>query len=711
MAGSNFMLSDLIGTCAALFLFSLFLLVPGYVCGWLIDALGFRRRTVLARLAISAPLSIGISPLLAYLSWHWSRAAVWAVFGAMWMGFLGLVFHESRVGFHPPGVSRQRVAFLAISLGWIVVGTLCVIDLQFNQRLYFSFLAYDYSLRSAVTASISRSGIPPHNPYFFPGRPFVLRYHYFWFILCSLVSQLGGTLVSSRQAVMAGTLWSGIGIIAIISLYLRFFQPSGPINLDRRMFIGMGLLGVTGLNILPIALLDFFVHNFYPTSTAVFSWTSGVLWAPHHAAGSAACLTGFLLLWYRRDLPATRRDVVTCVGAGAMFASALGLSVYVTFVFAVFSTIWLLVSWVKKRYHEAGLMCAAGLFSLVFALPYIFELLGGSAHQSAGGGPFLQLAIRSFPLTDGLIAGSRQTSRWFVTAANVMLLPLNYLMELGFFLVVGFLQWKKMRVDGKLFGHPELCGFILAATSIVVCTFLRSGIITANDLGIRGLIIAQFVFLIWAVEFVQRGLLTQHVAAESRQRPVFQFNQDRKNLLVAMVVLGVAGTINDLCVSRFLPMIEDATNIPGYRWRSPDHNLGKRTYALRQLYEELKRKLPETAVMQHNPRTNPGDLFQGLYADRQLAAETLQCGTVFGGDPLLCRQIIGPIDDLFEKPGAVDAAQVDASCKALSINALIVKDTDAVWADKNSWVWKRQPLIANPHARAFLCSSADSTVK
>ena len=126
------------------------------------------------------------------------------------------------------------------------------------------------------------------------------------------------------------------------------------------------------------------------------------------------------------------------------------------------------------------------------------------------------------------------------------------------------------------------------------------------------------------------------------------------------------------------------------------------------MYEELKAKLPQTAVIQHNPDVEPGELAHGLYADRQLAAETLACGTVFGGDSVSCSQMIGRICDLFEKPEAVAADQVDTACQDLSIDALIVKDTDPVWDEKKSWVWRKKPVLANRYARAFVCGrSAD----
>ena len=74
----------------------------------------------------------------------------------------------------------------------------------------------------------------------------------------------------------------------------------------------------------------------------------------------------------------------------------------------------------------------------------------------------------------------------------------------------------------------------------------------------------------------------------------------------------------------------------------------------------------------------------------------------------MCNGIISPINEVFEKPGALGVDRIDAVCKTLSIDALVVKDTDKVWADKNGWVWKTQPVIANDYARAFLCGRGDT---
>ncbi len=651
---TNFMVLDLIGTSVGFLLFPLFVLVPGYVCGWFVDALGFRHRTLLARLAISVPLSIGISPILAYLLWHWSLLAVWAVFGAIWVGFLALLFHERRLWLRRPALSKGRIAFLAIAAGWIALGMFCVIDLQFGKRLYFPLIAYDYTLRTAITAAITRSGIPPHNPYFFPGQPVFLRYHYFWFILCSLVSQIGRAVVSPRQAMLAGTLWSGIGLIAVIPLYLRFFQPKGPIHLEKRMLIGVGLLSVAGLNIVPIALLEVFVRRLFLTDTEVAPWISQVLWAPHHVAALVACLIGFLLLWHRRDSPSAFDIFRTSSGSGLAFASAVGLSVYVAFVFAVFLAAWAAVTTFRKQLREAALICSAGVLACMLSGLYIFELLGGHANQSAGGGRFLQFTVRSFPISQIFISKSQGLEGWLIPVLNASVLPLNYLLGLGFFLLVGFLQWRRMRTHKNFFGHREVCGFMLATVSILLCTFLRSGVITSNDLGKRGIMVAQFMLLIWGAELVAEVPLARRGNRAAVLWDQLRLGRDLRYVLLTALALGLAGTLNDLFVLRSLPIMADAAAVPMLKWLSPDHNLGSRTYALRQFYGNLNGRLPQTAVIQHNPDTDPGDLPFGLYADHQLAAETLGCGTVFGGDPASCARIIRRTNDLFEATRVAD---------------------------------------------------------
>ena len=122
----------------------------------------------------------------------------------------------------------------------------------------------------------------------------------------------------------------------------------------------------------------------------VASWMDSVLWNPHHVSALIVCLLGFLLLWNVRS--ASWRDrIVAVLIAGAAFASACGLSVFVTFTFAVFMAAWLLVTLHEQQWLMAGLLSLSGMLAVCFALPLLKMLLA-----PAGAGGFATFGIRPF---------------------------------------------------------------------------------------------------------------------------------------------------------------------------------------------------------------------------------------------------------------------------------------------------------------------------
>ena len=61
---SNFMMQDLIAISAAFFLYGLFAFVPGYVLGWLLHVLQFRRRLEAGRGPHSRVTAFGRSKIM-----------------------------------------------------------------------------------------------------------------------------------------------------------------------------------------------------------------------------------------------------------------------------------------------------------------------------------------------------------------------------------------------------------------------------------------------------------------------------------------------------------------------------------------------------------------------------------------------------------------------------------------------------------------------
>jgi hypothetical protein len=699
----NFTARDIAATSVAFVLLGLFLVVPGYVVGSLLDVFSFHRRSLLARLAIAISLSVAVVPILTYLNWRWVPAAPWAVCAAAWAVFPVLLARyvrwptvaHRRLSPHRR-LSKERKVVLAIVAGWIVVGTLCLVDMQIGNRLYFHVASLDYTLRAAFTAAIARTGVPPLNPFFYPGHGYVMRYHYFWYMLGGLVDRFGGALVTGRIAVIAGALWSGIALLAVVSLYARFFRREMAGNRDRQVLVAVSLLSVTGLDIVPNAMICIFMRRLNATSEwwneQVTSWINSVFWEPHTIVALVACATGLLVVWDGAKRPEPWVRISSTVICGVAFASAFGLSIYVTFVYGVFLAAWVVTLFFRGCRREATMNCMAGILALLLASPYLVEVLSGGG--SADGKAPISFAVRAFYIAEALVDSAGP--RWHTVLADTLALPLNYFLEFGFFFVVGIKQWKRIRQQGK-WTDEDAFGMVMLATSLIICSFFRSNTIANNDLGWRSALLAQFVLLIWAADLWEDDL--------------FPVGRRWSSAVGVMLILGAAPIVYDVTMLRIYPVLSDDLAIPRYNWLAADHKLGERTFALRQTYERLGTLLPKRAIVQQNPNAVPEDLFYGLYADRQMAAEGGACGTVFGGPPALCPGILMPINELFSPSAHLSYTQVEGICRELSIDTVVVKDTDGIWGETGSWVWKTEPLIANGYSRAFLCGAANVNKK
>ena len=202
-------------------------------------------------------------------------------------------------------------------------------------------------------------------------------------MLCGCVGRMGGSLFGARIAVIAGTLWSGIGLVAVIALYT---QLCGELrNRDRRMLMAVALLGVTGLDIVPLVIRLLLSGRFDASSEwwnePVLSWVNSVFWQPHSIAALVACITGLLAIREKR--------LDGAIVAGAAFASAAGLSIYVTFVFAVFVVVWLVM--LRFRSRE---IWVAGVVGIALGASYLSELFRGSGGAGADSGGSSALPIQ-----------------------------------------------------------------------------------------------------------------------------------------------------------------------------------------------------------------------------------------------------------------------------------------------------------------------------
>lgn len=689
----NFTLTDISASIAAVCLFPLFVLIPGYVVAWLLDLFDFRRRTMLFRLTLSVPLSIAIVPIWSYLAGrYFSMTAVWALYAASWASLAVLVFrgrHEAAPR-SAPGAWRMAATILSI---WGALALFSLVDLQLGGKLYYSTIALDYSVRTQFIHAISTTGVPPLNPFFFPGHGELLRYHYFWLIPCSMVDVAGGALVGPREAWIGGAIWCGAGFLATVALFFRLAVYQGPETFRRRTLIGVLLLGVTGLDILPNALLwrmysTGLTPSILPTvewwneQVDGFTWTA--LWEAHHLAALVACLMTFLLLSEAPRHAGVARWKYACA-AGVALASSVGASIYIAFVFGAFLALWTVVTVVRKWRAETATLLVAGALCAGLALPYLLSMMGGAA-PGGGGLPFT-FCVRRFFFVDNILTAHGLGQAWRLAVVNGALLPLNYLLELGFFLAAGWLWWRRRRARGEPLSRVHLAIGLMAGSSLAICTFLRSTVIDNNDLGWRGFLVAQFGLLLWSVD----------VLSDRRYK--------RNAVLTVMLALGAAGTIYDVFMLRLYPVLADRGALPHLVWMSPDRNLGERNYALREAYEWVRASTAADAILQFSPRVVWQDTPGFLYANRQIAAGDQGCLAGFGGDASLCGPMIATADRLFPERGQ-PAPPSSEACGSLGASVLIAKDTDAVWSVRDSWVWRERPVYANERVRVFGCGKS-----
>jgi len=514
--------------------------------------------------------------------------------------------------------------------------------------------------------------------------------------VCALPERLVG--LPGRACFDASVVWSGFGLAAIIPLFLKhFFRETNALR--RKSLIGISLLLVTGLDLIPYSLSCFSRHRFFADlewwdPNQVTSWLDSLVWVPHHVAALTACMAGLLILSTLDESAGMRERGWAAVISGLAFASAAGLSVLVTFTFAVFAILWTIILLAQRHIRDSVTYAAAGGLALVLSLPYLSDL----RTVSSIGQQFAVFAIRDFPDAMEWLEGLGLHG-FTLDFARLPILILLYILELGFFLWVGVLRFKRELLGGEALTQQRRAAWVMLASCLLVVSALQSdpAATANNDLGFRGILPVQFVLLLWAAPLVHDLFASQGSAPVLR--PMW------KGLLVCSLVLGALGTVCQLVILRcYAPLVDS-----GRLERSEDYfglspALGKRIYALRDGLEGIDQATRPTSVLQYNPASISVWLIH-LYSTRQAAAGDENCVSLFGGDPEKCQQAMPYLMAAFNSPAEVRGGDLDRLCDRFSVNVMVATEADPVWHDSSSWVWSRKPLVANKSVRGIACGT------
>ena len=679
--------------------FLLFFFTPGYGFAWSTDLFRFRSRSTAEQILLSIPISLVVSAMLTNLAGRYLP-------GSVIMGVFLLVAAAVAVGCflkwkrrrvdEPKRMRTTTKIALLLAVLWMLIVIASLVDLQFGQKLYVSATLYDQAVRVAFVSSAMRSGPPPVNPFSYLGFAPTARYYYYWYVLCSYPARLAH--IGPRYALDASPVWAGFSLAALIPLYLKdFFGVTR--NLRRKSVVGFFLLSITGLDLIPtlyLAVHSKVVHAdmewWDPTQIA--TWPDSLLWVPHHVASIVACFIGLLALWSVQkkkdgETASFAARSVACMFAALAFAAAAGLSVYVTFTFAIFLVLWPFRLLYKRSFSDFFLYLMAGILTYLLSKPYLNDLHspGVVGAPGAAGSGFTAFGLRTLPH----IFAVRGFAHSFFPALLAVLVV--YLLEFGFFVIVAYERLKQDIGNWSSLSEAEIACWFLALVTMTSLTFIRSTVIGNNDLAFRSAMIVQFVLLLWGSIYLDDWIFAKSNSREWRGRLL-------NGAVWTTLALGFCGTTYGLVMLRTYAMLDDAGHIPHpAAWLPAPPNVGTYMFDIRQAYNYLDRTLPKYAIVQYNPMTDHY-LPLLMYSRFQSVDAFPDCGTEFGGDVSLCAPAQNALIDLFNKPGTYDIQNV---CKQLSIDVLVARKTDPAWNDPSSWVWTNRPVVSNPYIRAFRC--------
>src|SRR6185312_13982408 len=249
----------------------------------------------------------------------------------------------------------------------------------------------------------------------------------------------------------------------------------------------------------------------------------------------------------------------------------------------------------------------------------------------------------------------------------------------GLYAVAALLWLRHVRRVGWSVNDKLVAAFTVS--SLVLVSFSRS-LMGSNDLGFRSVLPAQFFLLLCAVRVLRVGQ-TDSPFRLTRYSPAVS------QLLLICAVLGLATTVWGWCGNRLHHLVapDSYQQTPAYR------------YQAREAYEFLQRKLPASAITQHNPDREVNLPF-GLYGERQVVAADWFHGPLFSINPQKYANTEKAIAPIFQPDASVP--QIEDIASRYSIAALIVDSSDPVWADRQSWTWRLKPDLVEDSVRVFL---------
>jgi hypothetical protein len=717
----NFTAPEIFQTYWAIAAGAIFFMAPGYLLGVASGFFDFNNRSgreqTLWSVALSTPTSLVLAEFLGRtIGISWTLGCFLLIALAAAAGFLS---RRRLVASSHPLHNRSFAVAVGIAVALAIVLPLETTDIQIGHRLFQSTVMYDWAVRVPVVRA-AIEGVPPVNPLSaLTGHASPLHYYYFWYVLVAQLCRAAH--VDARAGLAASTVWAAFDFLAVLFLCLKYFvgirerlQASCLTAMLAGCVMGLDLIPALIMLVLPGVGLNIEMEWWHPDRSP--SWLSTFLYAPHHIAGIACCMLGFLAIASTADGPATdspakRRNIwlLHSLIAGFCFGAAAGTSTFVTLVFAIVCLLWAIRAVVKQEWITLATLALSAVIAYIPTRSFLHEMgTGGPAGHALTKFALRNSEFVALTLSKHHIAQHHLLLNYAIRTPAILLLTFA---EFGFFTFVFFHQLRR-----DFFRHRALSRYAQAMWTIfcgagIVAFFVSSGVDGPNDLGMHAGMILKLVLLLWATPWLDELY---------RRRSEFRDLSSENKILVAVAAatfaIGLGGSLYQAILERTLFAAQEIGILHKKMDTYPVTGLSYKLYDVRDAYQQAARLLPAQSILQFNPES-PLQPALGLYATRQLAASDLKCGTPFGGDETLCHQIYPSLRAVFGRDdetksttqparSTVNLTDLDALCRNLSISAAIATSSDPVWSDEQSWVWKRSPLYANRSVRFIPCGTA-----
>lgn len=678
---------------AFLLLVPLFLF-PGYILGESTDIFHFRSQNFLTRTCLSLGFSIAIAPII--LFFLWSASVQWAIAGYYLSALAGtglMLKNRWRIR-----QIRIPPILALIGIAWFLLALFSLVDLPVGSGLYVNAVAKpDYSYRAEVVAQLARtSRLPPLSPFFAShSNPTILRYHYFWLMLCGIIPKITGWRIGSRDALNGSVPWIGYLLLAMVALYWKFaFKAKDVLRMSIASVPVMLLGGLQGLAFFVLALLHRLLEGWWqlprPTLTWIETlgqityWLDSLLWVPHCVAATLASLGALLALYEMHHIAHWRQRAVLIVVAGLSLASTVGLSVFVGIPFIAYLGVLCAYRLFKAPERRLWVELASTLLLAVSLIaPYLLSI------RAPAGTPFpVTLSIRPSSFANFFVHHIHGITPAVTQLIYLAAEPLVVIYELGIMALIAIWAFKQRKAAGsKEERVRENLIALFALITILIVMFANSAEASggSNDLGWRATLGVLFFLVFYGVRFFdcwrKNGLPSLFPSWGHKLRPV----------LVLLIVIGFGTTLTEFLVLRLYYVINNTREV------------GVHTADLRTALDFLRHNSASESVVQLNPEMD-NVTYSGLFMERgtalrQADADSHFTSAVSAGTRSQEEIEITPIFDDTRLP----FGQVQQKCSAVGIDYLVFQPGDAVFMDKESWVWQLVPFYANQSVRIYRC--------